>query len=50
MMMVALYFMVAHHFMIRIISLATVSLLWLCSSGNFPPMCTKASLVVLDDC
>ena len=50
MMVVGLYFMVAHNFMIWIISLATVSLNWLGSSDNFPPMCTKESLMVLGDC
>ena len=50
MMMLALHLVVDRHFMIRIISLATVSLLWLGSSANFPPMCTKASLMVLDGC
>ena len=50
MMMLALHLVVDCHFMIRIISLATVSLLWLGSSANFPQMCTKASLMVLGDC
>ena len=50
MMMLALHLVVDRHFMIRIISLATVSLLWLGSSANFTPMCTKASLMVLDIC
>ena len=49
MMMLALHLMVDRHFMIRIISLDTVSLLWLGSSDNLPPMCTKASLMVLND-
>ena len=50
MMMLALHLVVDRHFMIRIISLATVSLLWVGSSANFPPMCTKAPLMVLDGC
>ena len=50
MMMVALHLKVAHHFMIQIISLAAVSLLWLGGLANFPPMCIKVSLMVLDDC
>ena len=49
-MMVALYFMVALHFNIRIIYLNTASLLWLGSFFNFTPMYTKESLMVLDDC
>ena len=49
MMVVALYLMVALQFIIWIISMDTVSLLWLGSSANFPPMCTKASLTVLED-
>ena len=49
MMMLALHLMVDFHFMIWIISLATVSFLWLDSSENFLPTCTKASLMVLDD-
>ena len=49
MMMVALHFVVACHFMISIISMATLSLLRLGSLDNFPPMCTKALLIVLDD-
>ena len=47
MMMLDPHLMVDRHFMIRIISLATVSLLWLGSSDNFPPMCTKTSLMLL---
>ena len=50
MMMIALHLMVAIHFKIKIISLATVSLLWLGSLANFPPIRTKESLTVLDDC
>ena len=50
MMMVSLHLMLSCHFMIQIISLDTVSLLLLVSSDNFPPMCTKTSLMVLDDC
>ena len=50
MMMLALHLVVDRHFMIQIISLDTVSLLWLGSSANFPPMCTKASLMMLDGC
>ena len=50
MIMLSLQLMVDFNFMIQIISLATVSLLWLVSSTNLPPMCTKASLIVLDDC
>ena len=38
------------HFMIRIISLATVSFPWLGSLDNFPPMCIEAYLMVLNDC
>ena len=49
-MMVALDLMVAHHFMIRIISLDTVSFLWLGSLDTFTPMYTKVSFMVLDDC
>ena len=49
MMMLALHFMVALHFMICIISLATVSLLWLDTSANCPPMGKKEYLEVLDD-
>ena len=41
---------VARHFMIRIISLATVSILWLGCLSNLPTMFTKAYLMVLDDC
>ena len=50
MMMLDIHLMVDHHFMIWIIYMATVSLLWLGTSANFPPICTKASLVVLGDC
>ena len=50
MMTLALHLMVDCHFIIRIISLATLSLLLLGSSANFTPMCTKASLMVFDDC
>ena len=50
MVMLALHLMVACHFMIRIISLATLPFLWLGSSTNFLPMCTKTSLMILDDC
>ena len=50
MMMLDLHLVVHRHFMIRIISLATVSLLWLGHSASFPPMRTKESLMVLDDC
>ena len=49
MMMLDLQFIVDCHFMICIISLYAVSLLWLGSSANFPPMCTKEFLMVLDD-
>ena len=50
MMMLALHLMAYRHFMILIIYLATVSLLWLVSSADFPPMCTKESFMVLNDC
>ena len=50
MMMLALHLVVDFHFMIWIISLATVSLFWSGSSANFPPTCTKAYLIVLDGC
>ena len=49
-MMVALQLMVARHFMIWIISQATVSLIWLGSLANSPLMRTKEYLMVLDDC
>ena len=49
MIMLVLHLMVDRHFMNWIISLDTVSLLWLGSSDNFPPMCTKVSLMLLDD-
>ena len=50
MMMLAIQFMVAFTFMISIVSLDNVSILWLGSSADFPQICTKASLMVLDDC
>ena len=50
MMILTLHFMVDYHFMIQIVSLDNVSLLWLGILVNFPPICTKASLMVLDDC
>ena len=48
-MMLALHLMIDRHFMIRIISLSTVSLPWLGSLVNFPPICTKTCLIVLDN-
>ena len=49
-MMVDLHFMVDINFMIQIISLATVSLIWLVMLDNLSPMCKKKYLMVLDDC
>ena len=49
MMMLSPHLVVDRYFIIRIISLATVSLPWLGSLANFSTMSTKASLMVLGD-